>query len=61
LIGKFRQQMKRLNTTVEKLYKAYDPKDVRFVFKTDFIDTSMLLGFEFNDEELQKIFEVFCK
>lgn len=53
--------MKRLNYTVEKLYKAYDPKDVRYVFKNDFIDTSMLLGIEFAEEELVKIFETFCR
>lgn len=40
LIAKFRQQMKRLSLTVEKLYKVYDPKDLRYVFKNDFIDTS---------------------
>ena len=61
LIAKYRQQMKRLNLTVDKLYKTYDPKDVRFVFKHDFVDTSLLLGFEFADEELVKIFEHFCK
>jgi Ca2+-binding EF-hand superfamily protein len=61
LIGKYRQQMKRLNLTVDKLFKTYDPKDVRFVFKHDFVDTSLLLGFEFSDEELVKIFEHFCK
>lgn len=61
LVAKFRQQLKRLNYTVEKLYKAYDPKDVRFVFKNDFIDTSMLLGIEFSEEELIKIFETFCR
>jgi len=47
--------------TVEKAYKAYDPKDVRFVFKNDFIDTSLALGFEFSQDELFKIFEIFCK
>jgi hypothetical protein len=52
--------MKRLNLTVEKLYKAYDPKDLRYVFKNDFIETSMLLGLEFSEEELIKIFEGFC-
>ena len=46
--------------TVEKAYKAYDPKDVRFVFKNDFIDTSLVLGFEFSQDELMKIFETFC-
>lgn len=61
LVAKFRQQLKRLNYTVEKLYKAYDPKDLRFVFKNDFIDTSMLLGIEFSEDELLKIFETFCK
>jgi hypothetical protein len=53
--------MKRLNYSVEKLYKAYDPKDLRYVFKNDFIDTSMLLGLEFSEDELVKIFETFCK
>ena len=47
--------------TVEKAFKAYDPKDVRFVFKNDFIDTSLALGFEFSQDELLKIFENFCK
>jgi hypothetical protein len=53
--------MKRLNYSVEKLYKAYDPKDLRYVFKNDFIDTSMLLGLEFSEDELVKIFETFCR
>ena len=53
--------MKRLNLSVEKLYKAYDPKDLRYVFKNDFVDTSMLLGLEFSEDELVKIFENFCK
>ena len=61
LIAKFRQQMKRLNLTVEKLYKVYDPKDLRYVFKNDFIDTSLLMGLEFAEDELLKIFETFCK
>ena len=61
IITKFRQQMKRLNLSVEKLYKVYDPKDLRYVFKNDFVDTSMLLGLEFSEDELTKIFEVFCK
>lgn len=47
LIAKFRQQLKQQNITIEKLYKAYDPKDLKFVFKNDFIDTSLLLGLEF--------------
>ena len=61
LIAKYRQQLKRLNLSIEKAYKAYDPKEVRFVFKNDFIDTSLSLGFEFSEDELYKIFEVFCK
>ncbi len=47
--------------SVEKAYKAYDPKDVRFVFKNDFIDTSLALGLEFSQDELVKIFETFCR
>lgn len=61
LINKFRTQMKKLNLGVDKLYKAYDPKDMRFVMRNDFIETSRLLGFEFDEEELTKIFEVFCQ
>lgn len=48
LIAKYRQQLKRLSLSVEKAYKAYDPKDVRFVFKNEFIDTSLALGLEFS-------------
>jgi len=61
LIAKYRQQLKRLGLSVEKAYKAYDPKDVRFVFKNDFIDTSLALGLEFSQDELIKIFETFSK
>lgn len=61
ILAKFRQQMKKLNLTVEKLYKAYDPKDLGSVFKNDFIDTSMLIGLEFSEDELMKVFETFCK
>ena len=53
--------MKKLNLTVEKLYKAYDPKDIGSVFKNDFIDTSMLIGLESSEDELIKVFETFCK
>jgi hypothetical protein len=28
--------------------------------KNDFIETSRLLGFEFDEDELTRIFEVFC-
>lgn len=52
--------MKRLNLSVEKLYKQYDPQDHRFVFKNDFIEVSNILGFEFSEEEFLKIFEIIC-
>lgn len=45
----------------EKAYRAYDTKDVRFVFRHDFIDISMALGLEFSNEELSKIFDIICE
>lgn len=38
LLNKFRNQMKKLNLGIEKLYKQYDPKDMRFVMRNDFIE-----------------------
>lgn len=60
LTAKFRSQMKKLNYTADKLYKAYDPKELRYVYKHDFIDTSMLLQFQFSDDEFLRLFEIFC-
>jgi len=45
---------------VDKAYKAYDPEDIRYVFRHDFIDTSMALQLEFSEEELSKIFYIIC-
>ena len=58
---KYRQQLKKLNMTPEKAYKCYDERDLRFVFKNDFIDVSMAMGLDFSDEELRRIFEIICK
>jgi len=63
LIAQFRKQMKEpkgINSTVEKLYKLYDPQEVRSVFRNEFIDTSKLIGFDFDDEEFEAIFETFA-
>jgi len=38
----------------------YDPHDHRFVFRSDFIETSIVYGFEFSEEEYEKIFEIIC-
>ena len=61
LINKFRQQLKRKALAVEKLYKIYDPEDHKFVFKHDFVNESLMLGLEFTEEELVKIFEYICQ
>jgi len=46
-MSKYRQQLKKMNMTPEKAYKCYDERDLRFVFKNDFIDISMALGLDF--------------
>lgn len=61
LMSKFRQQLKKMNLTPEKAYRYYDEQDLRFVFKNDFIDISMALGFDFTEEELIKVFQMICK
>lgn len=61
MISKYRQQLQRQNLDVEKAYRAYDSKDVRFVFRHDFIDVSMALQLEFTNEELSKIFDIICE
>lgn len=61
MISKYRQQLQRQNLDVEKAYRAYDSKDVRFVFRHDFIDVSMTLQLEFTNEELSKIFDIICE
>lgn len=45
---------------MEKAYRAYDSKDVRFVFRHDFIDISMALQLEFSEDEFSKIFDIIC-
>jgi len=60
-MSKFRQQLKKMNLTPEKAYRYYDEQDLRFVFKNDFIDISMALGFDFTEEELIKVFQMICK
>mmetsp|Transcript_43812 Transcript_43812/g.42300 ORF Transcript_43812/g.42300 Transcript_43812/m.42300 type:complete len:142 (+) Transcript_43812:1249-1674(+) len=57
LVNKLRQQMKKKNLSVEKLYKTFDPDDNKFVMKNDFINECYMQGFEFAEEELEKIFE----
>ena len=61
LMAKYRQQLKKLGKTPDNALKIYDDRGVRFVFKNDFIDTSLSLGFEFSQEELLKIFEIICE
>ena len=46
--------------TVEKAYRQFDPDDHKFVFKHDFVHECVLMGLEFSDEELVKIFEYIC-
>ena len=60
-MAKYRQQLKKLGKTPDTALKIYDDRGVRFVFKNDFIDTSLSLGFEFSQEELLKIFEIICE
>jgi Ca2+-binding EF-hand superfamily protein len=61
LMAKYRQQLKKIGKTPDAALKIYDDRGVRFVFKNDFIDTSLSLGFEFSQEELLKIFEIICE
>jgi Ca2+-binding EF-hand superfamily protein len=49
--------MKKKNLSVEKAYKSLDPDDRKIVMKYDFINECYLMGFEFTEEELEKIFE----
>ena len=60
LMTKMRQQMKRLGLSAEKAYKSYDPEDHRFVFRNEFMVVSEMLGLEFSEEELNKIFDQIC-
>lgn len=60
LIAAFRKQMKVMNLTVDRLYKQYDPQEVRFVFRNEFIDTSKLTGFEFDDDQYNQLFNAFA-
>jgi Ca2+-binding EF-hand superfamily protein len=60
LLTKYRTNLKRLGLSVDRAYKAYDPKDLGFVFRNDFIDISMIMGLNFSQDELAKIFEVVC-
>jgi Ca2+-binding EF-hand superfamily protein len=61
LINKFRQQLKKRQYTVEKAYRQYDPDDNKFVFKHDFSHECVMMGLEFSEEELGKIFEYICQ
>ncbi len=61
LVNKFRQQLKKKNISVEKAYKMYDPDDNKFVFKHDFTHECVMMGLEFSEEELSKIFEYICQ
>ena len=60
LIIKFRQQLKKKGYTVEKAYKQFDPSDNKFVMKLDFLHECAMMGLEFTEEELTKIFEYIC-
>lgn len=60
LINKFRQQLKKKGYTVEKAYKQFDPSDNKFVMKLDFLHECAMMGLEFTEEELTKIFEYIC-
>ena len=53
--------MKKRGYTVEKAYKQYDPDDNKFVFKHDFAHECVMMGLEFSEEELGKIFEYICQ
>lgn len=61
LLNKFRQQLKKMNVSVEKAYKLFDPDDNKFVFKHDFVHECVMMGLEFSEEELNKIFEFICQ
>lgn len=46
IMNKFRKELKRKNISIEKAYKSYDPENNGFVFKTDFVNESLMLGLE---------------
>jgi hypothetical protein len=54
-------QLKKKGITVEKAYKFFDPQDNKFVFKHDFIHECVMMGLEFSEEELVKVFEFICQ
>lgn len=45
---------------MDKAYRAYDPQNLKYVFRHDFINVSMAHQLEFSEEELSKIFDVIC-
>lgn len=60
LVNKFRMQLKKKNMSVEKAYKMFDPSDNKFVFIHDFTHECVMMGLEFSEEELGKVFEFIC-
>ena len=53
-------QLKKKNMSVEKAYKMFDPSDNKFVFIHDFTHECVMMGLEFSEEELGKVFEFIC-
>jgi len=53
--------MKKMRISVEKAYKAFDPNNYGSVQRKDFIHDCLVLGLQFSEEELGKIFEVICE
>ena len=60
LLGKFRSQLKRHKISVERAYKTYDQDNFGHVTRRDFVHYSQLLGLQFNEDELSKLFEAIC-
>ena len=63
LLGKFRAQLKKSRTSVEKAYKTFDPTNHGNVQTKDFLRGCQdpALGLQFADEELIKLFECICE
>jgi len=61
LMAKFRSQLKRQGLGVEKAWRQFNPEDLPHVFRHDFINIACMTGLNFNEDELNVIFEAICK
>lgn len=57
LIAKYKQNLKKANLSVENAFKHYDPQNLGYVFRHEFIALSHNINLEFNADELSKIYD----